>query len=30
MIKRGQGQISFHSHIYDAVIPKDHILKQID
>jgi IS5 family transposase len=30
MIKREQGQISFYSHIYDAVIPRDHLLKQID
>jgi transposase, IS5 family len=30
VIKREHGQISFYSHIYDAVIPKDHLLRLIE
>lgn len=29
MIKKDYGQVSFYSHIYDAVIPKDHFLKRL-
>jgi len=29
MIKKDSGQVSFYSHIYDAVIPKNHFLKRL-
>lgn len=29
MIKKGYGQVSFYSHIYDAVIPNGHLLKRL-
>lgn len=29
MIKKDDGQISFYSHIYDTVIPKNHFLKRL-
>ena len=29
MIKKDYGQTSFYSHIYDVVIPKGHLLKNL-
>ncbi|MBI5561820.1 MAG: hypothetical protein HY894_10350, partial [Deltaproteobacteria bacterium] len=29
MIKKGHGQRSFYTHIYDEVIPRDHLLKRL-
>jgi transposase len=30
VIKKEQGQITFYSHIYDAVIPGDHFLRKLN